>query len=184
MKILKWIILVLAGLLIAGFLFFRFYFIPETKKASPEDTVEYFEDDLKIDIVYCRPSTKGREIFGELVPYNEVWRTGANEATTFETSKDVMIGQQQLPAGKYTLWSIPNEREWEVIFNDRMYTWGVDFEGKSQRKPEFDKVNVKVPVQSLDETQELFTIEINDDSTGVNLSLSWDKTKVIVPITE
>jgi len=181
MKILKWIVALLIIGAIGGVLYFQFYLLPNTKKASPEDTVEFIKDDLRIDVFYCRPSKKKRQVFGKLVPFNEVWRTGANEATTFESSKDLTIGDQPLPAGKYTLWTIPKEKEWEVIFNDRMYNWGVGANGAS-RKPDHDKAKITVPAQQLEDAVEMFTIVVNDDSTGVNLSLSWDNVKVSVPI--
>ncbi|MDX1719156.1 MAG: DUF2911 domain-containing protein, partial [Salegentibacter mishustinae] len=83
-----------------------------TKAHSPEDTVSYTEKDLKMEVFYNRPYKKERDIFGNLVPYNEVWRTGANEATTFETNKDIMVDGSLLKAGKYTLWTIPMEKSW------------------------------------------------------------------------
>ncbi len=106
MKIFNAILTVAVLVVVGYFVNERFLNIPEAKRASPEDMVEYVNEDLRIDVFYCQPSKRGREIFGELVPFGEVWRTGANEATTFETSIDLTIGGKVLPAGKYTLWTI------------------------------------------------------------------------------
>src|SRR6056297_2810384 len=92
-----------------------FIFKTNTKSYSPEDTVTYQKDDLTLEVFYNRPYKKDRQIFGGLVPYGEVWRTGANEATTFFTSKDILVDGSLLPAGEYTLWTIPMESSWKVI---------------------------------------------------------------------
>jgi hypothetical protein len=81
-------------------------------------------DGITVTVEYGRPNVKGREIWGELVPYDEVWRTGANEATTIEFSGDVAIDGQKLPAGRYSLFTIPGAEEWTVIFNDQPDQWG------------------------------------------------------------
>ena len=78
---------------------------------------------------------KGREIFGGLVPYNEVWRTGANEATTLTVNKDIKFGDQRLPAGTYSLWTIPQQTQWTVILNSEIPGWGVSWGAKAARNP-------------------------------------------------
>ncbi len=181
MKFLKWLVIALVALVAIGFAFFQFYMIPNTKKASPEDTITYTQGNVNIEVFYNRPYAKDRDIFGGLVPYNEVWRTGANEATTFETNKDLEINGQTLPAGKYTLWTIPNPEQWEVIFNDKMYSWGVGWNAKASRNPELDKVNVKVLVQELEQEVEQFTIAIENQG-GLQMTIAWDDTKVAVPM--
>jgi hypothetical protein len=180
-KALKWIgiiVAALAVLLIIGFQVMK----SQTKKHSPEDTVELVQGDTEISVFYNRPSKKGREIFGGLVPYNEVWRTGANEATTFSTNKDLMIDNQTLPAGEYTLWTIPDEDTWAVIFNDKMYSWGVSIakRGAASRDPESDVLKTMVPVEKMAEAVEMFTIEL--EKNPMALTMSWDQTKVAVPI--
>ncbi len=152
-----------------------------TKKASPEGTVAYESNGLKVDVFYNRPSKKGREIFGALVPYDQVWRTGANEATTFATNQDLSIGGQTLPAGKYTLWTIPGANEWKVIFNKEMYGWGVDFNQKAQRKPESDALQVSIVPEALPEVMEMFTISV-ENTPAPTLVLAWDLTRVAVPL--
>jgi hypothetical protein len=149
-----------------------------TKKHSPEETVSYKENGYDIEVVYCRPFKKEREIFGGLVPYGKVWRTGANEATTFTTGTDLIIDEQTLPAGQYTLWTIPGPKMWEVIFNNGQYGWGVDLRQEASRNPELDVVNVTVPVQRNFKVLEQFTIEIDHDPAL--LMLGWDHTRVDV----
>lgn len=179
-KFVKWTLIVLgslAALALIGFQVMK----SNTKKASPEGTVAYEQNGLKVDVFYNRPGKKGREIFGGLVPYNEVWRTGANEATTFATNQDLSIGGQTLPAGKYTLWTIPGASEWKVIFNKEMYGWGVDFDQKAQRKPESDALQVSIVPETLPDVMEMFTISV-EDSPAPTLVLAWDRTRVAVPL--
>ncbi|PRX42445.1 DUF2911 domain-containing protein [Salegentibacter salegens] len=153
-----------------------------TKAHSPEDMVSYTEEDLKIEVFYNRPYKKNRVIFGNLVPYNEVWRTGANEATTFETNKDIMVDGSLLTAGKYTLWTIPMENSWKVIFNDKMYPWGINLEEEAYRDPAFDALVLEVPTKDLKRTMEQFTIAFNQKNEFILLNLAWDETLVSVPI--
>ncbi len=178
-KALKWILLGLAVVLMvvfAGFQFMKY----NTKKASPEDRVQFTQGDLELEVFYNRPGKKGRVIFGELVPYDQVWRTGANEATTFTTNKPLTIDGRVLKAGAYTLWTIPGQDGWTVIWNDRMYPWGVDFDQKAQRRPEHDALQVQVPVERLAGPVELFTIAVQE--APLELTLSWDDVRVTVPM--
>jgi len=178
MKIVKWVLIVVAALAVlalGGFQFMKY----QTKKASPEATVTYDSDEITIEVNYCRPSKNGREIFGELVPFGKVWRTGANEPTTFLCSKDITIAGERLKAGKYTLWTIPNKTQWTIIFNSKMYDWGVNFDGEPSRDPLFDVVRVNVPAMPTKETVEQFTIEF---IYNVNMVMKWDTEEVILPI--
>jgi hypothetical protein len=180
-KALKWIGIIVAALVVIMIIGFQ-VLKSQTKKHSPEDTAELVQGDTKISVFYNRPSKKGREIFGGLVPYNEVWRTGANEATTFTTNKDLIIDNQTLPAGEYTLWTIPDEDTWTVIFNNKMYSWGVSISkgGAASRDPESDVLKTMVPVEKIEEVVEMFTIEM--EKSPMALTMSWDQTKVHVPI--
>lgn len=150
-------------------------------RASPQATATYDKDGLKVEVVYSRPYKKGREIFGELVPFDEVWRTGANEPSTFTTNKALKIGGKMLPAGKYTLWTIPHADKWQVIFNKKMYNWGINMEGKASREAAEDALEVAVPVEQLPGVTEQFTIRIVDQKVPT-LELAWDKTQVSVPL--
>ncbi len=151
-------------------------------RLSPKDTVKFEFNDLEIEVFYNRPSKRDRDIFGALVPYGDVWRTGANEATTFETNQGLKIGQDSLSAGKYTLWSIPNEESWKVIFNSKMYPWGVDETMQPMRDPQFDVINIDIPVEHLNNPVEQFTIGFDNSTSLIHLTMAWDKTKIAVPL--
>ncbi|MCP9198348.1 DUF2911 domain-containing protein [Gramella sp. GC03-9] len=168
--------IVLLGLIL--FMIIRY----TTKAHSPEDTVIFQKDELRIEIFYNRPYKKGREIFGQLVPYNEVWRTGANEATTFETNHDLLVDGSLLPAGKYTLWTIPMENSWKVIFNSEMYPWGIDMEEKAYRNPESDALVLERPVEKLSQNIDQFTILLEQEAEFINMMFVWDRTLVSLPL--
>jgi hypothetical protein len=171
---------ILIGLaVIAVILFVAFQIMTSrTKKASPEVKQSYSVGVAKIDLFYCSPSKKGREIFGKLVPYGGVWRTGANESTTFETDKNLLIDGKKLPAGKYSLWTIPQQDSWTVVFNKEVPGWGVDFDSKASRNEKEDVLEVKAPVEKLTTSQEKLSLDANNNA----LNISWDMTKVSVPI--
>ena len=179
-KKLKWFLLLIAGLIILGFVGFN-VMKTQTKKNSPEATAVFEQNGLSLTVNYCRPSKKGRVIFDELVPFGKVWRTGANEATTFETNKDLVIDGQVLPAGKYTLWTIPGLDTWTVIFNSKQYGWGVNFNGEASMDPNFNVVQTNVVVERLLDPVEMFTIAF-DTSEALFLTLEWDQTHVGVPL--
>jgi len=181
MKYLKWFLIVLGSLLLLAFAGFKFMQY-NTKKASPEATVVYSQDGLDLEVFYNRPGKKGRVIFGGLVPYDKVWRTGANEATTFTTSKALTIGGTVLPAGTYTLWTIPGTTEWTVIFNKKMYPWGVDWNSVASREAAHDALRVVVPVEAVPTSEELFTIAFQPSPLA--MTLTWDQTRVTVPLAQ
>ena len=95
-----------------------------TRPSPPAEAHAVIGTDRQVDVYYSSPAVKGRTIWGSLVPYGKVWRTGANEATIFQTSTDLTIGGKVLPAGKYSLFTIPGEKEWTVIFNSAWDQWG------------------------------------------------------------
>ncbi len=129
--------------------------------------------DTKISIVYHRPNTKGREVWGKLVPYGEVWRTGANDNTTFEVTNDVTINGQALPKGKYGLHTIPNKKEWIIIFSKVNNEWG-SFTYKEQNDALRVKVMpTKVPMQ---ETMSLDFGDVTANTTKV--VIAWEKLNV------
>lgn len=182
-RVFKWFLGCL--FLIAISLFLYSYFVDGillAPRKSPIDTVSFAKNDLHLDIVYNRPSKRGREIFGGLVPYKQVWRTGANEATTFKTNKTLKIGNDSLPEGVYTLWTIPNDTVWQVMFNSKQYSWGVDTEMKPMREPEFDMISVSVPVETINQTVEQFTIGFDNALDNISLTMAWDNTKIAVPL--
>ena len=123
---LKRVLILLSVIALGLFLYSVFVENIFGQRLSPKDTVEFKLNDLKLEVFYNRPYKKERKIFGALVPYNEVWRTGANEATTFETNSTLDINGMPLVAGKYTLWTVPKDSTWTVIFNTKQYKWGVN----------------------------------------------------------
>ena len=179
-KFLKWFLIIGVGLGIVLFIAFK-VMQSNTKKFSPEEEIAFVKNDLEIDVFYNRPFKKGRPIFGGLVPYGEVWRTGANEATTFTTNQDILVKDQKLAAGEYTLWTIPKKDSWQVIFNTKSYGWGVNFGGVASREAEYDVLNVTIPVEETNEVVEQFTITI-EEGNPIIMKLAWDKTEVNVPI--
>ena len=171
-------IYILGALLILAltFLGLNQYRLYQTKKYSPEETAEYISSDIVVKVYYNRPSKKGRTIFGDLVPFGQWWRTGANEATQIELSRDIRFeGEAVLPAGKYSLVTIPNQDSWEIIFNSKIPDWGTDY------YPEFDVLRVKGEVQILPQQVEVFTIDFIEEEGRPSLTMAWDDTKVTVP---
>lgn len=181
----KFLIFSLIGIAVIAAIvaFIGFIQLKNTKSFSPEDEVVFTADELRIKVFYNRPSKKGREIFGGLVPYNEVWRTGANEATTFETNKDLTIKGKKLKAGKYSLWTIPRESEWTVIFNSEYGQWGIDSKGEANRDPDLDVLKVDVYAVRQEQEFEQFTIAFEKNGEDAEMILFWDTTLVSVPFT-
>ncbi|MES2796489.1 MAG: DUF2911 domain-containing protein [Bacteroidota bacterium] len=177
-KTLKKILIGVGILVVVLFIAFKFMQY-NTKKASPEATATY-SNGVNITVKYCKPSKRGREIFGKLEPFGKVWRTGANEATTFDTDNDLTIGDKVLPAGHYTLWTIPEKESWTVIFNKKDYMWGVNQDGAS-READSDALQVVVPVEKTETSVEQFDISFVD-SPMMAMVLAWDTTKIVVPI--
>jgi len=145
---------------------------------SPEGVVKQRVGFTDIEVVYSRPSAKGRKVFGGLVPYGEVWRTGANTATKVTFSTPVKIGNQEVPAGSYALFTIPGEREWTVILNRVTGEWGA-----YSYKEAGDVMRVKTRPAAAAQSVETFTIELNDIRTeSATLYLTWESTRVPVRI--
>ncbi len=132
-----------------------------------------------IELSYSRPNMKGRKIFGDLVPYNAVWRTGANSATTLTFGDDVTIGGTKVPAGKYGLLTIPGATEWTAIITKQ-----TDVTSPAAYKTDQDVVRVKVKPMDLPWAMESFTLMFNNvKPSSIDLALTWDKTYLVIPIT-
>jgi len=129
-------------------------------------------------VIYSRPQKSGRSIFGGLVKYGEVWRLGANEATEIEFFKTVRIGSKKIKAGRYTLYAIVNEGSWTIILNKETDTWG-SFKYDMKK----DVVRTDVTLQKLDSPAEYMSMAFEKTAVGCNLVISWDTTKVALPIT-
>ena len=150
----------------------------KTPAPSPTQTIKQDFGLSSIELVYSRPGMKGRKIFGDLVPWNKVWRTGANSATRIKFNDDILIGGQALKAGEYAIYTVPNENEWEVIINKGSANWGTEY------KMEDDIFRVKVKPMKLDQSVESFTMQFgNVKPTSADLQIMWDKTAVAIPIT-
>ena len=154
----------------------------ETPAPSPSSTLEQMVGLTKVTVTYSRPSMRGRTVFGDLVPFDKVWRTGANEATILSTSKEITFGREKLDPGEYTLWTIPNEDSWTVIVNSEIGQWGVNMEGKANRNPEKDVFSVETGVIKSDKVFEQFTMAFEEIHDELELVLVWDQTMIIVPI--
>lgn len=145
----------------------------KSKRKSPPMETTGMVGDASVSINYSAPSVNGRNIFGDLVPYGKTWRFGANEATTFEVSKNIMIEGQELAAGKYGLFAIPEEGKWTIIFNSVWDQWG-DYNYDSAK----DVLRVEVTPAKLDESAEQMKIEMMDKDGTTWVALTWADTKV------
>lgn len=137
-------------------------------------------DKAMVRVTYCRPAKKDRETFGtKLAPYDKVWRLGADEATEIKFYQPVLIGGKKLPAGTYSLYAIPTEKEWTIIVNSDLDQWGAYSYNEG-----LDVARVTVPTQKMDTVVENFSIRFakKDDTTAL-MNMGWDTTMVTVPIT-
>ncbi|GAB3516568.1 DUF2911 domain-containing protein [Emticicia fontis] len=141
----------------------------KAKRPSPPATATGEINGKKVTVNYGQPSVKGREVWGKLVPYGEVWRAGANEATTIEFSKDVTIEGKALPAGKYGFFTIPNTNEWTIIFNKVPNQWGAFKYDASQ-----DALRVTVKPKKSKTFNEKLGYAVNKNS----VSLAWENAEV------
>ncbi|MDE3212321.1 MAG: DUF2911 domain-containing protein [Bacteroidota bacterium] len=150
----------------------------KSKRASPPEVATGTIMGAKITINYSSPGVKGRKIWGGLVPYDKVWRTGANEATLFETSKNIEIEGKTLPAGKYSLYTIPGEKEWVFIFNSQTGQWGIKMDGSTTEDPAKDVLRVTVkPEKSMTFNERMkFVIGKGD------FALEWEHLRVPVKV--
>jgi len=144
---------------------------------SPRDTARGTIGGAEVWIDYSRPSRRGRDIFGALEPWDKVWRTGANAATQFNTPVDLVIGGATVPAGKYTLWTLPAQSGWTLIINKQTGQWGA---GAAAYDPAQDLVRVAANVETLATPVETFTIAIEPTA----LTFAWDKYKYSVPVSK
>ncbi len=147
------------------------------KRPSPNSFSNLKFEDSYVKVTYCQPQKKGRDVFGGLVPYGEIWRTGANEATEITLTKDVKMGGSSVKAGTYALFTIPNKDNWTIILNTGLGQWGA-----YSYKQEQDLVRFDVPAQETDEVAEAFTIKFGEKTKETKMILKWDKTSVSIPI--
>ena len=150
---------------------------PKKKSLSPHATAMSMVGDAHIHIDYSSPGVRGRTIFGDLIPYGELWRAGANNTTWIESNKDLLIVGQTLPAGKYGLFVIPEKEKWILIINKN---W--DQHGTDDYKVEEDVLKIEVMPTELKNLQEHLEYQVvkTDEQSGI-ISLAWEKTKAEFP---
>ena len=148
--------------------------------ASPPAKAECkFADGKTIHIDYSSPRMRGRKIFGDLVPYGEPWRAGANEATTFVIDADVSIGDRTIPKGSYTLFALSNPDSWTLIISKQTGEWGIPYPGQ-----EYDLTRVPMKVSKLAAPIENFTIAFEQTGGICTLRLEWETTRATVDISQ
>jgi hypothetical protein len=126
---------------------------------------------------YSSPRMKGRKIYGDLVPYGEVWRTGANEATTFVTGADITVGGTKVPAGNYTIFTVPTADKWTLIINKKTGEWGIPYKYESD-----ELARIPMKVSKLPSPVENFTISFEHAATGCTMNIDWETTRASVDI--
>jgi hypothetical protein len=169
------------GLLVVAFAVLSTVTFAQGDKASrpsPPKTATGKAGGATITINYSAPAAKGRKIFGELVPFDKVWRAGANEATIFETDKDIMVEGKKLAAGKYSLYAIPGATEWSFIFNSETGQWGIKRGGDTSKDPAKDVLTVKAKPAKSASMNESLAYEV----TSTGFVLRWENTEVPVAI--
>lgn len=145
--------------------------------SSPKDSVRVSVAGATLAVDYSRPSKRGREIFGGLVPYNRVWRTGANEATHFRTDRDLVFGNVTVPAGVYTIYTLPSAAAWKLIINRQTEQWGTLYDAAQ------DLAKIDMKVGQLPATLEMMVIKIEPQGNGGVLKVQWDRTEASVAFT-
>ncbi len=149
----------------------------QQKRASPHETVKAVIDGANVSITYGRPYVKGRKVFGGLVPYGQVWRTGADEATILETDKALMIGPLHVNPGKVSLYSLVDDKTWKLVVNRQVGQWGTEY-AQGQ-----DMGRVDMKVETLPKPVEQFTIAIDKNPAGKGgiLTMQWETRKATLP---
>ena len=150
---------------------------PVKPRPSPLEVVTMKYEDTYVKITYGRPHKRGREIFGDLVPYGKVWRTGANEATEITTTGEISLAGNKVAPGTYTVFSIPEKDHWTIILNSDLGQWGA-----YKYKEEYDVLRFDVPAESMKKVFEPFTIEFEQKKEKVFLNMMWDTTRVSIPV--
>lgn len=144
---------------------------------SPRDTVRATVEQAHLVVDYGRPMKRGRAIFGGIVPWGQVWRTGANAATQFSTDADLVMGGKTIPAGTYSLWTVPSANGATLIINSQYGQWGTDYDGSK------DFARLELKTESVAQPVEQFTIGIEPTGDGAALLLTWDSTRYVMPFT-
>lgn len=155
------------------------YFPPRAAfRAFEETEAEKKANEPVIRVLYSRPQKKGRNVFGGIVPYSKTWRAGANESSEIMFYRPVEIGDEELPAGRYTFYVTPEKEEWTFTLSSQLDNWGAYAYDPGQ-----DVASVTVPTRSLEKPLEAFSITFEESENGAHMLMGWDKTMVRIPIT-
>jgi Protein of unknown function (DUF2911) len=152
----------------------------KSKRPSPPEQAQCkFSDGKTITVDYSSPRAKGRKIFGDLVPYGQVWRTGANEATTFVTNTSVSTEGRDIPAGNYTIFTVPEQNKWTLIVNKKTGEWGIPYKYESE-----ELARIPMSVSKTSGPVENFTIRFDQGGNACTLNMSWEETQASVKLSE
>lgn len=171
---------IIAGVLLAAIIATISGVVIQAYQASPRKSAELTLDGKKISVDYGAPSMRGRKIMGELVPYNQIWRLGANKATHFTTEADLVMGGVNVPAGTYTLFALPSETGWKLIINKTTGQWGIPY------KPEYEKTElarIDMKVEKLSAPVEQMVIALEKAGAGGVLKMEWENTRASINFT-
>lgn len=149
------------------------------ERLSPGDSASLATDHGRLKVCYSRPSARGREIMGGLVPYGTPWRLGANEATVIHVTFPAEIGGVQVEPGTYSLFAVPGEEEWEIVVNSDTGHWGNQITEEVRSE---DVGSATLSPKRTDQHVEQFTIDLREAESGVEMLLEWERTRVVVPI--
>jgi hypothetical protein len=152
----------------------------EAQLASPTAKAACkFTDGKTISVNYSSPRRRGRKIFGDLVPFGEVWRAGADDATSFVPNVDVVVGGRNVPAGRYTLFTLPAPDKWTLIVSKKIGEWGIPYPGEK-----FDFARMEMKVSKLPSPLENFMISFDQSGTSCTMKLDWETTRASIDIAE
>jgi Protein of unknown function (DUF2911) len=151
----------------------------KSQRPSPPEKAECKLGGSTVTVDYSSPRANGRKIFGGLVPYGKVWRAGANEATAFVTDTDLTVGGTPVPAGKYTLFTVPEENKWTLVISKKTGEWGIPYPGAGS-----DLARVDMKVSKLPSAVENFTIAFDQSGSGCTLHMDWETTRASIEITK
>ena len=149
------------------------------RPSPPEQAQCKLSDGKTITVDYSSPRAKGRKIFGELVPFGQVWRTGANEATTFVTNTSLSTEGRDIPAGNYTIFTVPDQNKWTLIVSKKTGEWGIPYKYESE-----ELARIPMSVSKTSAPVENFTIKFDQGGGACTLNISWEETQASVKLSE
>jgi hypothetical protein len=153
--------------------------VPPQVLSPPERAACKFADGKTIAVRYSSPRMRGRKIFGDVVPFGEVWRAGADDATSFVTNVDVTAGGKSVPAGSYTLFTLPTQTKWTLIISKQTSEWGIPYPGEK-----YDFARMEMKVSKLPSPLENLTIAFDSTGTSCTMKLDWETTRASIEIAE